>query len=62
MRDPSATQLPMKAIVVPVGKSNSVLDLQTVIIFGNNGGVKINKYLDHIESLVIGRNLKSNTP
>ena len=37
------------------------LDLQTDIIFGDNCGVKINKFLDYIEKIVSGRYLGSNT-
>ena len=52
----------IETIVAPVGKSDPVFDLQTNIIFGGNVGAKINKYLDCIKSIVIGRNLRINTP
>ena len=61
MREASAAQLHVVAIVSPVGKSDPPLDLQTAIIFGDNGGIKINKFLDCLENLVIGRYLTSNT-
>ena len=55
-------QLLSATIVAPVGKSDPALDIQTEIIFCGKGGAKINKFLDYIESKVIGRNLSSNTP
>ena len=36
------------------------LDLQTDIIFGGNDRAKINKFLDYIESITMGRNLTFN--
>ena len=55
-------QLPIETIVAPVGKSDSTFDLQTDIISGGNGGAKINKFLDCIKSIVIGRNMRINMP
>ena len=49
------TQLPIKTIVTPVGKSDPKLDLQTDII------ANINNFIDHIESVVIGHKLGCNT-
>ena len=45
----------IESIIAPVGKSNPSFDLQTDIIFGGNGGAKINKILDCVKSIVIGR-------
>ena len=45
----------------PAGQSNPELDFQSGIIFGGNGGAKINKFLDYIEGIVIDGNLSSNT-
>ena len=58
----SATHLPIETIVAPVGKSDPALDLQTDIIVGDNVGAKINKFLDQIESTVIGRKLGFRAP
>ena len=44
----SVTQLPIETTVVLVGKNDPALN----IIFGGNGGVKINKSLDYIENIV----------
>ena len=41
-----------------VGNSNPVLDLQTDNIFDGKDAVKIIKFLDYIESRVIGRYLR----
>ena len=54
----SATKLPIETIVEPVSKDDIALDLENDIIFDCNGGVKINKFLDYIESIVIGHNLR----
>ena len=40
-REVSITQLPIETIKAPVGKSNPSFDLQTNIIFGDNGGAVI---------------------
>ena len=42
--------------------NDSAFDLQTDIIVGGNDGAKINKFLDCIKNIVIGRNLRINTP
>ena len=55
------TQLPIETIIAPVGKSDPSFDLQADIIFGGNGGVKINKFLDCVKSIVIDRNPRINT-
>ena len=52
-----ATQLHIETIVAPVGKSDPASDLQTDILFGGNGGAKINKFLDYVKSTVIGRSI-----
>ena len=44
--------MPIETIVAPVGKSNSAFELQTDIIFVGNGGAKINKFLDYMNSMV----------
>ena len=54
--------MPIEIKVAPVGKNDPTLDLQTKNIFGVNGEAKINKFLDYIEILVIGRNMECNTP
>ena len=46
MREVSITQLPIEAIIAPVDKSDPSFDLQADIIFGGNGGAKINKFLE----------------
>ena len=61
-REVSATQLPIKTLVVPIGKSDPALGLRTDIIFGGNVGAKINKFLDYIKTMVTCRNLRINTP
>ena len=48
--------MPIETIIAPVGKSDPSFDLQTDIIFGGNGGAKINKFLDRVKSIVIDRN------
>ena len=58
MREVSATQLPIAIIVAAVDKSDPAFDLQTDIIFGGNGGAKIN----NTKSIFIGRNRRINTP
>ena len=62
VRGTFASQLSIETIVASVCKSDHSFDLQTDIIFGGNGGVKINKFLDYIESIGTDRNLRSNTP
>ena len=59
-REVSITQFPLETIIAPVGKSDPSFDLQADIIFGGNGGAKINKFLDCIKSIVIGRNPRIN--
>ena len=61
MREVSVTQLPIETIVAPVDKSVPTFDLQTDIIFGVNGGAKVNKFIYYIKSIVIGHNPKINT-
>ena len=56
MREVSINQLPIETIVTPVDKSDPAFDLQTDIIFGGKGGPNINKFLNCIKSIVIGRN------
>ena len=51
--------MPIETIVAPLGKSDPALDLQADIIFGGIGGAKINRFLDYIESIVNGLNLRS---
>ena len=51
------TQLPIEAIVAPLGKKDPAFDLQTDIIFGGNGGAKVIKFLDSTKSIVIVRKL-----
>ena len=58
----SVTQLPIKAIIAPVVKSNALFDLQTDIIFGDNYGTKVNEFLDCIKSIVIGSTFLSRLP
>ena len=48
-REVSITQLPIETMIAPVGKSGSTFDLQTDIIFGGNGGAKVNKFLDFLK-------------
>ena len=43
MKEAFATPLPFEAMVAPVDKSGPTFDLKTDIIFGGNGGAKINK-------------------
>ena len=43
----------IETIVVPVGKTVPAFHLQTDIIFGFNGGAKVNKFFDCIKSVVI---------
>ena len=45
--------MPIETIIAPVGKSNPSFDLQTDIVFGGNGGAKINKFLDCLKNIVI---------
>ena len=45
--------MPIETIITPVGKSDPSFDLQGDIIFGVNGGAKINKFLDCVKSIVI---------
>ena len=52
----------MENIVVPVDKSDPSFVLQTDFILGGNGRAKINTFLDYIEVIIIGFNLRSNTP
>ena len=52
----------IETIVETVGKTDPAFDLQSDIIFGGNGRAKINKFLDCIKSIVIGRNLRINMP
>ena len=40
--------MPIETIIAPVGKSDPSFDLQADIIFGGNGGAKINKFLDRV--------------
>ena len=61
MREVSVTQWPIETLVAPVVKSDPMIDLQIDIIFGGNGGVKVNKFLDCIKSIAIGRNLRIKT-
>ena len=42
--------MPIETIIAPVGKSDPSFDLQTDIIFGGNGGAKINKFIDCVKS------------
>ena len=49
--------MPIENTVEPVDKSDPAFDLRTDIIFGGNSGAKVNKFLDCIKSIVIGRNL-----
>ena len=51
----------MQNIEPPVGKSATAFDLQTDIIFGGNGGAKINKFLDCISSRHTHTKLKHTT-
>ena len=53
--------MPIESIVAPVDKSDHMFDLQTDIIFGGEGGAKVNKFLDCVKSIVIGRNLGIDT-
>ena len=53
--------MPIETIIAPVGKSDPSFDLQADIIFGGNGGGKINKFLDCVKSIVIDRNPRINT-
>ena len=62
LRHKEAWQLPIEIIIAPVGNSDPTFDLLTATIFDCNGGAKINKFLDSIKSIVIGRNLRINTP
>ena len=62
MREISVTQLPIETTVAPVGKSNPTFDLQTDITFGGNSGAKVSMFLDSFKSIVIGRNLRIDTP
>ena len=50
-----------ETIVAAISKSDPAFDLHTDIIFGGNGGTKINKFLDCVKSIVIGRNPRINT-
>ena len=52
--------MPIETIIAPVGKSDPSFDLQTDIIFGGNGGAKMNKFLDCVKNIVIGRNPRIN--
>ena len=56
-----STQLHTEIIIASVGRSDPALSIPTDIIFGSNGGAKINRFPDYIENIVIGRNLRSNT-
>ena len=47
---------------MPVGKSNSTVDIQADIIFGGNGVAKVNKSLHCLKSIVIGCNLETDMP
>ena len=58
-REVSVTQLLIEIIVAPICKSDPALDIQTDIIFAGIDGAK---FLDYIESIVIGRNLRFNMP
>ena len=50
--------MPIDTIVAPVGKNEPALEFQTVIIFGGNGGAKINKFFDCIKSIVIRESIR----
>ena len=52
--------MPIETIIAPVGKSDPSFDLQADIIFGGNGGAKINTFLDCVKSIAIGRNPRIN--
>lgn len=43
------------------GKTSSTFDLQHNIIFANNDGAKVNKFVHNVEGIVDGRNLGSGT-
>ena len=60
MKDVSSTQLAVETMVAPVGKSDSTLDLQIDINFHGKGRVKIYKFIDYIERIIIS-NLGSHT-
>ena len=49
--------MPFETIGASISNNVSALDLQTDIILDVGGEAKINKFLDYIDSLVIGRNL-----
>ena len=53
--------MPFEAIAALVGKSDPALDLQMDIIVDHKVGAKINKFLNWIESIIVGHNLGFST-
>ena len=51
-KEVSVTQLPIETIIATVDKSDLKFHLQTDVIFGGNGGAKVNKFLDCVKSKI----------
>lgn len=61
-REISATQLLTQILVTPIGKTNSLFDLQIILTFAGNDGIKANRLIHNVERTVVDRNLGTDTP